>query len=144
MLKKWSPKRIQNVEKYEKRHATLMPQIDAVVKKNNVTGRPKVRYLGRLGGRGADFVQYLLTSSLILYALHTLGGDAADFLVPFSDMGPPMVDLFCFFDHFGAMPTNMKKYPKGRRKDGGTARRIGGGHGLGGPGPVSGHAREKV
>ena len=79
------------------------------------------------------------------------------FLEPFSDTGPPMVDLFCFGARFVAMPkkqpvsigpTNSKniekKGPKGRQKDDGTARPICRGHGLGGLGLVSCHARDKA
>ena len=75
-------------------------------------------------------------------------------LVPFSNTGPPRVDLFCF-GRFCAMQKNgfpiglkssknLKKWSKGRQKDDGTARPIARGHGLGCLGPVSGHARDKA
>ena len=83
------------------------------------------------------------------------GIPTVDLLDPFSDTGPPRVDLLfflivsvrcqknIFFDQAQIVQIS-KKLPKGRWKDDGTVRPISRGHGLGGLGPVSGHARDKA
>ena len=77
-------------------------------------------------------------------------------LDPFWIMGLPRVDLLCFCYRFGAMPpkyvffigtkssNNQENWPKSRRKDARTAGGFTARTGLGGPGLVSGHARDKA
>ena len=85
----------------KKRHGTIMPKVDAVQKKTNVDDPRSVIWAG--WGRGGDFMQYLLTSSVIQHAMHHLRQGAADFWDPFSDMGPPRVDFYDLFARFDAM-----------------------------------------
>ena len=100
---------------------------------NRSTIDVKAQFWGQAAGKGADFMPYLLTASVLLHAMHHLWQGAADFLNPFSDTGLPMVDLFRFLVVSARCPKNMfierpqilrksKKVAQGRRKDARTAR----------------------
>ena len=77
-------------------------------------------------------------------------------LDPFSDTGPPRVDLFCFCWSFRCDATkqvfsigqkssrNLKNWFKGGRKDARTAREVSRGEGLDGLGSLGGHARDRT
>ena len=92
------PQMIQNTKK---RHAKMMPKFGVATKIQS--NRPKIqivqpwaiqgRFFGQCGGKGADFGPYLADFILNLTRRAPRQG-AADFLDPFSDTGPPRVDLF--------------------------------------------------